>query len=113
MTFRNSESRAITKYIAYEYADKGTQLIYQDPKKMAITSVWMEVEALQYDKIATTLGMELGYKPVVLVIDYSVDLSGCHLSLTSICPFTSCILILRLTVYHFQCGDLHVSRLLS
>ena len=68
MTFRNSESRAITKYIAYEFADKGTQLIYQDPKKMAITSVWMEVEALQYDKIATTLGMELGYKPVVLGI---------------------------------------------
>ena len=68
MTFRNSESRAITKYIAYEYADKGTQLIYQDPKKMSITSVWMEVEALQYDKIATTLGMELGYKPVVLGI---------------------------------------------
>ncbi|KAL4603621.1 hypothetical protein ACB092_10G137600 [Castanea dentata] len=64
-----AESRAVTKYIAYEYADKGTQLIYQDPKKMAITSVWMEVDALQYDKIATTLGLELGYKPVVLGIN--------------------------------------------
>ncbi|XP_075642915.1 glutathione S-transferase PARB-like [Castanea sativa] len=69
LTFCNSESRAVTKYIAYEYADKGTQLIYQDPKKMAITSVWMEVDALQYDKIATTLGLELGYKPVVLGIN--------------------------------------------
>lgn len=25
----------------------------------------MEVDALQYDQIATTLGMELAYKPVV------------------------------------------------
>ena len=32
---------------------------------MAIASVWMEVEALQYDQIAITLGMELAYKPVV------------------------------------------------
>lgn len=32
---------------------------------MAIASVWMEVDALQYDQIATTLGMELAYKPVV------------------------------------------------
>ena len=34
-------------------------------KEMAIASVWMEVEALQYDQIAITLGMELAYKPVV------------------------------------------------
>ncbi|CAA0828189.1 Glutathione S-transferase F2 [Striga hermonthica] len=33
------ESRAITKYIAYAYADKGTPLLVQDPKKLAILGV--------------------------------------------------------------------------
>ncbi|XP_030947680.1 glutathione S-transferase PARB-like [Quercus lobata] len=60
------ESRAITRYIACEYADKGTQLIYQDSKKMAITSVWMEVEGQQYKQIATKLAWELVYKPLLL-----------------------------------------------
>ena len=45
-----------------EYADKGTQLIYQDSKKMAITSVWMEVEGQQYEQIAAKLAWELVYK---------------------------------------------------
>ncbi|GMY16871.1 glutathione S-transferase-like [Fagus crenata] len=58
------ESRAITTYIAHEYADKGTQLIYKDSKKMAITSVWMEVEAQQYDQAASKLAWELAAKPV-------------------------------------------------
>ena len=65
MTFCNLESRAINKYIAYEYADKGTQLIYQDSKKMAITSVWMEVEAQQCDPAASKLGWELAIKPLL------------------------------------------------
>jgi glutathione S-transferase len=60
------ESRAITTYIAHEYADKGTQLIYKDSKKMAITSVWMEVEAQQYDQAASKLVWELAAKPVLL-----------------------------------------------
>ena len=60
-----SESRAINKHIACEYADKGTQLIYQDSKKMAITSVWMEVEAQQYDLAASKLGWELAMKPLL------------------------------------------------
>ncbi|XP_030947650.1 glutathione S-transferase-like [Quercus lobata] len=59
------ESRAINKYVACEYADKGTQLIYQDSKKMAITSVWMEVEAQQYDPAASKLGWELAIKPLL------------------------------------------------
>uniref|UniRef100_A0A2N9EC01 glutathione transferase n=1 Tax=Fagus sylvatica TaxID=28930 RepID=A0A2N9EC01_FAGSY len=59
------ESRAITTYIAHEYADKGTQLIYKDSKKMAITSVWMEVEAQQYDQAASKLAWELAGKPVI------------------------------------------------
>ncbi|KAK4559146.1 hypothetical protein RGQ29_008408 [Quercus rubra] len=59
------ESRAINKYIAYEYADKGTQLIYQDSRKMAITSVWIEVEAQKYDPAASKLGWELAIKPLL------------------------------------------------
>ncbi|XP_030947682.1 glutathione S-transferase-like [Quercus lobata] len=59
------ESRAINKYIACEYAVKGTQLIYLDSKKMAITSVWMEVEAQQYDPAASKLGSELAIKPML------------------------------------------------
>ncbi|GJV53842.1 glutathione S-transferase-like protein [Tanacetum coccineum] len=39
------KSRAITKYIAEAYADKGTPLISKDPKKSAIQTVWSEVEA--------------------------------------------------------------------
>ncbi|KAL4614215.1 hypothetical protein ACB092_07G038100 [Castanea dentata] len=68
------ESRAINKYIALTliifllhqfYAEKGTQLIYQDSKKMAITSVWMEVEVQQYDPAASKLGWELAIKPLL------------------------------------------------
>ncbi|KAG8370658.1 hypothetical protein BUALT_Bualt13G0006100 [Buddleja alternifolia] len=39
------ESRAITRYLAHNYADKGTPLMPSDPKKMALVSVWMEVES--------------------------------------------------------------------
>ncbi|KAI7983505.1 hypothetical protein LOK49_LG15G00252 [Camellia lanceoleosa] len=56
------ESRAISQYIAHTYADKGNQLICQDPKKMAILSVWMEVEAHQFDPVASKLCFELLYK---------------------------------------------------
>ncbi|XP_059664306.1 glutathione S-transferase-like [Cornus florida] len=56
------ESRAMTKYIAHNYNDKGTQLLIQDPKKMAIASVWMEVEAHQFDPPAMKLTWELAIK---------------------------------------------------
>ena len=59
-----AESRAITQYIAHEYASNGTQLICPDSKKMAIMSVWIEVEAHQYDPHAGKLGYELFYKPM-------------------------------------------------
>ncbi|KAA8549184.1 hypothetical protein F0562_000868 [Nyssa sinensis] len=58
------ESRAITQYIAHSYAEKGNQLICHDPKKMAIMSVWMEVEAHQFDPVASKLTWELALKPV-------------------------------------------------
>jgi len=59
------ESRAITQYIAHTYADKGTQLIFRDIKKMAILSVWMEVEAHQFDSAAMKLAWELSIKPLL------------------------------------------------
>uniref|UniRef100_A0A5B6YKN8 glutathione transferase n=1 Tax=Davidia involucrata TaxID=16924 RepID=A0A5B6YKN8_DAVIN len=61
------ESRAITQYIAHSYAEKGNnQLICHDPKKMAIMSVWMEVEAHHFDPPASKLTWELAIKPLVL-----------------------------------------------
>ncbi|XP_071698284.1 glutathione S-transferase APIC-like [Rutidosis leptorrhynchoides] len=57
------ESRAITKYIAEAYADKGTPLTSKDPKKSAIEAVWSEVEAQKFDPTTSKLGMELVLKP--------------------------------------------------
>ncbi|KAL3849779.1 hypothetical protein ACJIZ3_011661 [Penstemon smallii] len=59
------ESRAITRYIAYAYADKGTPLIDQDPKKFAIISVWLEVESLKFDAAGQKLSFELVIKPLL------------------------------------------------
>ncbi|KAK1398885.1 Glutathione transferase [Heracleum sosnowskyi] len=58
------ESRAITQYIAYAYADKGNPLVVQDQKEMAIVSVWMQVEAQHFDPPASRIGWELVYKPM-------------------------------------------------
>ncbi|MDK0882631.1 glutathione S-transferase phi, partial [Clostridium perfringens] len=57
------ESRAITKYLAQEYADKGTQFKCGDSKTAAIIGVWMEVEAHQFDPAAAKLTWELAIKP--------------------------------------------------
>ncbi|OAY49547.1 glutathione S-transferase [Manihot esculenta] len=56
------ESRAITQYIARDYSDKGTQLLCPG-KKMALVSVWMEVEAQQFEPAASKLNWEIFYKP--------------------------------------------------
>ncbi|GKB48571.1 glutathione S-transferase-like protein, partial [Tanacetum coccineum] len=53
------ESRAITKYIAEAYADKGTPLISKDPKKSAIQTVWSEVEGQKYDPVSSKLVYQL------------------------------------------------------
>ncbi|KAK3415550.1 hypothetical protein EUGRSUZ_H01169 [Eucalyptus grandis] len=57
------ESRAITGYIAHAYADKGTPLVCEG-KPMATVGVWMEVEAHQFDTLASKLQWELVYKPM-------------------------------------------------
>ncbi|GFQ08158.1 glutathione s-transferase [Phtheirospermum japonicum] len=59
------ESRAITKYISYAYADKGTALLVQDPKKIAIIGVWLEVEAHKFDAAGNKLSYEILIKPVL------------------------------------------------
>ncbi|XP_048130325.1 glutathione S-transferase-like [Rhodamnia argentea] len=56
------ESRAIAQYIAHAYKDKGTPLVCEG-KLMAIVSVWMEVEAHQFDTVVSKLQWELVYKP--------------------------------------------------
>ncbi|CAA2969232.1 glutathione S-transferase-like [Olea europaea subsp. europaea] len=58
------ESRAITQYLAHTYADKGTPLITNDPKKMAIISQWIEVEAHCFNPPAYKLAYELVIKPI-------------------------------------------------
>ncbi|KAK4477738.1 hypothetical protein RD792_016997 [Penstemon davidsonii] len=60
-----AESRAITRYIAQAYSDKGTPLISKDPKEMAFVFVWMEVETQRYDPPASKLTWELGIKSIL------------------------------------------------
>ncbi|XP_048130317.1 glutathione S-transferase-like isoform X3 [Rhodamnia argentea] len=57
------ESRAITQYIAFAYKDKGTPLLCEG-KPMATVSVWMEVEAHQFDTAASKLQWELMFKSI-------------------------------------------------
>ncbi|XP_048441519.1 glutathione S-transferase-like [Pyrus x bretschneideri] len=59
------ESRAITQYIAHEYADKGTPLVIRDTKKMAIISLGCEVEGQKFDPAASKLILELVKKPML------------------------------------------------
>ncbi|KFK42650.1 hypothetical protein AALP_AA1G022400 [Arabis alpina] len=56
------ESRAITQYIAHAYADKGNQLLSLGTKNMAILAMGMEIEAHEFDPVASKLGWEKIYK---------------------------------------------------
>ncbi|KAJ4978722.1 hypothetical protein NE237_009502 [Protea cynaroides] len=60
------ESRAMTKHIAFEHHGKEIELLYHNLKKMALVSVWMEVEAHQYDPVATKLVFEQAVKPFIM-----------------------------------------------
>jgi len=61
------ESRAITQYIAHEYADKGTPLVTRDSnKKMAIIALGLEVESQKFNPAASKLTFELVIKPAML-----------------------------------------------
>ncbi|KAL1213594.1 Glutathione S-transferase F6 [Cardamine amara subsp. amara] len=56
------ESRAITQYIAHEYSDKGNQLLSLGSKNMAIMSMGMEIEAHEFDSVASKLAWEQIFK---------------------------------------------------
>lgn len=63
----------MTQYIERNYADKGTPLVPKDPKKMAIASVWLEVESQSFDATASKISFELVVKPMLgMAIDESV-----------------------------------------
>ncbi|KAJ4700080.1 Glutathione S-transferase [Melia azedarach] len=57
------ESRAITQYIAHEFANKGTKLDCPG-QPIAPLLVWKEVEAHQFDPPASKLNWELVFKPM-------------------------------------------------
>ncbi|KAK2649416.1 hypothetical protein Ddye_016905 [Dipteronia dyeriana] len=57
------ESRAITQYIAEQYADKGTALTCPS-KSVPMLLVWKEVEAHQFDPVASKLNWEIVFKPL-------------------------------------------------
>ncbi|XP_073145293.1 glutathione S-transferase-like [Henckelia pumila] len=58
------ESRAITKYIAHVYADKGTPLLLEGPKKLGTLYLWLEVEVQKFDASAQKIAYEILVKPV-------------------------------------------------
>ncbi|KAK9282532.1 hypothetical protein L1049_005452 [Liquidambar formosana] len=95
------ESRAITQYIAHEYAGKGTQLIIPESKKMAILSVWMEVEAHQFDPAASKLTWELGIKPMFKMVTDEAVVEENEAKLAKVLN----IYETRLTQYKYIAGD--------
>ncbi|XP_013613763.1 PREDICTED: LOW QUALITY PROTEIN: glutathione S-transferase F14 [Brassica oleracea var. oleracea] len=58
------ESKAITRYLAEQYKDGGTDLLSNDPKERAIVWMWMEIDTNQFFFLfASTLIGELNIKP--------------------------------------------------
>ncbi|XP_010474886.1 PREDICTED: glutathione S-transferase F4 isoform X2 [Camelina sativa] len=68
------KSRAITQYIAYVHSPRGTQLLnLQSHETMAILTMWMEIEAHQFDPPASKLTWEQVIKPLYgLETDHTV-----------------------------------------
>lgn len=58
------ESRAICRYLASAYADKGTELMGKDVKARALTENWIEVEANYFNGPTATIVSERFFKPV-------------------------------------------------
>ncbi|EOA36509.1 hypothetical protein CARUB_v10011289mg [Capsella rubella] len=57
------ESKAITRYLAEQYKDTGTNLLPDDPKERAVVGTWMEVGNNKFLPIALALIKELIIKP--------------------------------------------------
>lgn len=60
--FLLAESRAITQYIAHEYADKGNQLLSLGSKNMALLGMGIEIEGHEFDTVASKLAWEQVFK---------------------------------------------------
>ncbi|CAN7024476.1 unnamed protein product [Brassica rapa subsp. trilocularis] len=68
------ESRAITQYIAYLHSARGTQLLsLESEETLATLTMWMEIEAHQFDPFALRLTWEQVIKPLYgLETDHTV-----------------------------------------
>ncbi|KAG2298256.1 hypothetical protein Bca52824_034728 [Brassica carinata] len=68
------ESRAITQYIAYLHSARGTQLLsLESEETLATLTMWMEIEAHQFDPFASKLTWEQVIKPIYgLETDHTV-----------------------------------------
>ncbi|GMI98815.1 glutathione S-transferase phi 8, Arabidopsis thaliana glutathione S-transferase phi 8 [Hibiscus trionum] len=68
------ESRAVTHYLAHEYADKGTQLLIPGSnKEAAVLELWKEVEGQQFNSPSSAVAWELFFKPFLgMVTDAAV-----------------------------------------
>ncbi|CAH9079174.1 unnamed protein product [Cuscuta europaea] len=95
------ESRAITQYIVHAYADSGSQLAPEDPKAMAILSMWMEVEAHQFDVAASKLNYELVIKPMRNMTSDDKEVAGHEKALVKVLD----VYEERLKVSQYLAGD--------
>nr|AML27011.1 glutathione S-transferase [Capsella rubella] len=67
-----SESRAISEYIANVHQSKGSQLLnYESYKTMGTQRMWMYIESLDFDPLASILAFEQYIKPTY-GLDYKV-----------------------------------------
>ncbi|KAG6647824.1 hypothetical protein I3843_07G102700 [Carya illinoinensis] len=57
------ESRAIIRGMGHEYAMKGEELIFWDPKKQAVIANWIDVEDHWFEPPASELIFEMVIKP--------------------------------------------------
>lgn len=62
------ESRAIARYIADKYADRGPQLVPSDVQKRAIFEQAISTEAFNYHHTALPILLEAVYKKYVFAV---------------------------------------------
>jgi glutathione S-transferase len=59
----NAESRAIIRYIANKYAEKGSLLTGKTLEEKARVEQWLEVESGYYNPVVSTIVAEIVFKP--------------------------------------------------